>query len=156
MIKHIVCFKLANPSEELCNKTKEILLSMKGNVPMLIHVSVGLDFLHSQRSYDIILETYFKTKEDLANYQVDPYHCDVVKKHMHAITEKSVAIDYELEYEEFSFEIKDHEIGVDFWLSKKDLFRSFFGDFYEFILRSNGQEDLESHNIYNVEDFYQC
>ena len=35
MIKHVVCFKLAKPSEELLKKTKEILLSMKGNVPML-------------------------------------------------------------------------------------------------------------------------
>lgn len=32
-------------------------------------MNVGIDFLHSARSYDIILETYFKTREDLDNYQ---------------------------------------------------------------------------------------
>ena len=154
MIKHIVCFKLKNPTEELCNKTKEILLSMKGNVPMLIHVNVGIDFLHSERSYDIILETYFETKEDLDNYQNDPYHCNVVKKHMHAVRESSVAIDYEIDVKGFEFEVRDHEFGVDFWHSKKELFEHFFGDFYEFILSHDGQADLESHNIHCLEDFY--
>jgi len=97
MVKHIVCFKLSEYSYELCEKTKEILLSMKGNVPNLIDVKVGIDYLHSSRSYDIILETIFNTKEDVEKYQVDPYHCNVVKKHMHKIAEKSIAIDYVME-----------------------------------------------------------
>lgn len=96
MIKHVVCFKLKNNSILNCEKTKEILLSMKENVPMLIDIEVGIDFLHSNRSYDIILETYFKTKEDLENYQNDQYHCNVVKKHMHANAISSIAIDYEI------------------------------------------------------------
>lgn len=97
MIKHIVCFKLISSNIEELKKAKEILLSMKGNVPMLIDVTVGIDYLHSPRSYDLILETYFETKEDLAAYQSDPYHCEVVKQYMHAHTQASVAIDYELE-----------------------------------------------------------
>ena len=72
MIKHIVCFKLKNDSIELRNKTRDILLSMKGRVPMLLDLEVGIDFLSSQRSYDIILETYFNNKEDLEKYQNDP------------------------------------------------------------------------------------
>ena len=94
MIKHIVCFKFKNNSIENLEKTKEILLSMRGNVPMLVDIKVGIDFLHSPRSYDIILETYFNTKEDLALYQQDPYHCSVVKTHMHKEQEASIAIDY--------------------------------------------------------------
>lgn len=97
MIKHIVCFKFINPNSEDLEKAKSILLSMKGNVPMLIDVTVGIDFLHSPRSYDLILETYFQTKEDLSDYQNDPYHCEVVKQYMHTHTQASVAIDYELE-----------------------------------------------------------
>ena len=97
MIKHIVCFKFISPNTEDLKKAKEILLSMKGNVPMLIDIAVGIDFLHSSRSYDLILETYFQTKEDLSAYQNDPYHCEVVKQYMHAHTQASVAIDYELE-----------------------------------------------------------
>ncbi len=94
MIKHIVCFKLKDSSIENCQKTKEILMSMKENVKMLVDMQVGIDFLHSSRSYDIILETFFQTKEDLEKYQNDSYHCNVVKKHMHANAESSIAIDY--------------------------------------------------------------
>ena len=96
MIKHIVCFKLKDNSYENCAKAKEVLLSMVGNVPMLKGITVGIDFLHSERSYDLILETLFDSKEDLDNYQKDPYHCSFVKKHMNAVRESSIAIDYEL------------------------------------------------------------
>ncbi len=96
MIKHIVCFKLANPTEELLKKTKDILLSMKGNVPMLRDIEVGVDFLHSARSYDIILQVWLDNKEDLDAYQNDPYHCSVVKTHMHSVASSSIAIDYDL------------------------------------------------------------
>ena len=97
MIKHIVCFKLKDNSLENCQKTKDILMSMKGKVDLLQDIQVGIDFLHSERSYDLILETLFHSKEDLEAYQNDPYHCDVVKKHMHAVRTASVAIDYEID-----------------------------------------------------------
>ncbi len=93
MIKHIVCFKLKDNSKEECEKARDILLSMKGNVPMIEDIEVGIDFLHSQRSYDLILQVVLKDGM-LDAYQNDPYHCSVVKKHMHAVRESSVAVDY--------------------------------------------------------------
>lgn len=96
MIKHIVCFKLKDNSTENCLKTAEILKSMKGKVPTPIDIEVGVDFLHSQRSYDIILQVTLESADKLNEYQNDPYHCDVVKKHMHSVMESSVAVDYEL------------------------------------------------------------
>lgn len=96
MIKHVVCFKLVDNQSSNCEKTKEILMSMKGKVKMLVDIKVGIDFLHSPRSYDIILETYFLTKDDLDAYQNDEYHCNVVKKYMHSNTISSIAIDYEI------------------------------------------------------------
>lgn len=97
MIKHIVCFKLEDNSEEMCNKTAEILRSMEGNVPMLRGIEVGVDFLRSARSYDIILTVTLDDEKALEDYQKDPYHCDIVKKHMHSVTQTSVAVDYVLE-----------------------------------------------------------
>ncbi|MDY6016167.1 MAG: Dabb family protein [Oscillospiraceae bacterium] len=96
MIKHIVCFKLKNNSPEECEKAKEILLSMQGKVPELRGITVGVDFLHSERSYDLILEVLLDNAADLESYQNDPYHCSVVKKHMHSVRESSVAVDYEI------------------------------------------------------------
>lgn len=96
MIKHIVCFKLKDNSAENCTKTADILKSMKGNVPTLLDIEVGVDFLHSQRSYDIILQVTLESEDKLEEYQKDAYHCDVVKKHMHSVMESSVAVDYML------------------------------------------------------------
>lgn len=94
MIKHIVCFKLKDSSVENCEKAKEVLLSMQGNVPQLRGIEVGVDFLHSERSYDVILQVLLDDEKALEDYQNDPYHCSVVKPHMHSVRESSVAVDY--------------------------------------------------------------
>ena len=45
-------------------KAREVLLSMKGNVPMLKGIEVGVDLLHSARSYDIILSVILDDMKD--------------------------------------------------------------------------------------------
>lgn len=97
MIKHIVCFKLKDATDENRLKAKEVLMGMKGNVPMLKDISVGVDFLHSARSYDVILQVELEDRETLDAYQNDSYHVDVVKKYMHSVVENSIAIDYDLD-----------------------------------------------------------
>ena len=94
MVKHIVCFKLKNNTPEECEKAAEVLRSMEGNVPQLRGIEVGVDFLHSERSYDVMLTVLLDDEKALRDYQNDPYHVSVVKKHMHAVRESSVAIDY--------------------------------------------------------------
>lgn len=96
MIKHTVCFKLKDNSTEKCEEAKNILLSMKDNVPMLKGIEVGIDKLHSERSYDIILQVVLDDMDALEKYQNDEYHCSVVKKYMHAVRESSVALDCEI------------------------------------------------------------
>lgn len=96
MIKHIVCFKLKDNSREECEKAAGVLRSMDGNVPLLRGIEVGVDFLHSERSYDVILQVLLDDADALEAYQRDAYHCSVVKKHMHAVRESSIAIDYEI------------------------------------------------------------
>lgn len=94
MIKHIVCFKLNDG--ESPEKAKEVLLSMQGKVPMIKNIEVGVDKLHSSRSYDVILSVVLEDMQALELYQQDKYHCEVVKKHMHAVTKNSIAIDYDI------------------------------------------------------------
>ena len=95
MIKHVVCFKLSEG--ESVDKAVEVLRSMKGNVPEIIEIEVGKDFLKSSRSYDIILTVTLKDEKALEDYQKDAYHCGVVKPHMHAVRTASVAVDYYLD-----------------------------------------------------------
>ena len=95
MVRHIVMFSLKDKSPEKLEEAKRVLLSMKDNVPMLKNIEVGVDFLHSSRSFDLVLITDFSTRKDSFDYQEDEYHKTVVKAYMHAHSEKSVAIDYE-------------------------------------------------------------
>lgn len=94
MIKHIVCFKLK--AGESAEKAAEILNSMKGKVPEIIDMEVGVDFLKSERSYDVILQVLLKDRAALDCYQNDAYHCSVVKEYMHKVRESSVAVDYDV------------------------------------------------------------
>jgi len=96
MVKHIVCFRLAEPTDELRKATRDIILSMRGKVPTALTVDANLDQLHSDRSYDIILEVTVADWKKLDEYQNDPYHCNIVKKHMHAVASASIALDYEI------------------------------------------------------------
>mgnify|MGYP001203766248 CR=1 FL=1 len=95
MVKHVLFCKLADYSEEEARKLQEIFLSMKGKVPMAVDVTSGVDFLHSERSFDVMLEVTLNSRENLDAYQKDPYHCTVVKTYVHSVVEKSAAVDYE-------------------------------------------------------------
>ncbi len=94
MIKHVVCFKL-NEGENP-EKAKEVLMSMKGKVPMLREIEVGVDVLHSERSFDVYLSVVLDDMNALEEYQNDKYHCEVVKAYMHKVRKSSVAIDFEI------------------------------------------------------------
>ena len=95
MIKHIVLFKLKDNSMGNCLKAKEVLLSMEGKVPEIRIIEVGIDFLHSERSYDIALIVTVDDKQALERYQQDEYHCSIVKPHMHSVRSSSVALDFD-------------------------------------------------------------
>lgn len=97
MINHVVCFKLKDSTEENRLKAKEVLMGMKDNVPMIKEITVGTDFLHSGRSYDVILQVKLENRTVLEEYQNDPYHVNVVKKYMHQVVENSIAIDYNID-----------------------------------------------------------
>ena len=94
MIKHIVCFKLKDFAK--AGEARDVLASMQGNVPMLRGISVHVDELRSERSYDVILEVLLDDFAALEAYQNDPYHVSVVKKYMHASRSASIAMDFTL------------------------------------------------------------
>jgi hypothetical protein len=74
MITHIVLFKLHDPSPANVAATREKLESMRGKIPQLRHLEVGVDVIRSERSADLALVTRFDSLEDLQAYQVHPYH----------------------------------------------------------------------------------
>jgi len=95
MITHIVFFKLKDSRN--VKKASEILLGLKGNIPQLRHLEVGIDILHSERSYDLALVTKFDSLGDMKAYQTHPVH-EEVSNYMASVRESSVTVDYEHEY----------------------------------------------------------
>jgi len=97
MVKHIVCFKLKDASPAGQQAAKDVLLSMRGKVEQIEDIQVGMDFLHSDRSYDVILEVIVKDRAALDAYQAHPYHVNEVKPYMHRVRSGSVSVDYEMD-----------------------------------------------------------
>lgn len=94
MFTHIVLFRLKDRSPASVMKARDVLMSMKGKIPMLRHLEVGIDLIHSERSYDIALLTRFDSPPDLKAYQAHPVHVKVAGYIMEA-KESNVAVDYE-------------------------------------------------------------
>ncbi|HEU0264258.1 MAG TPA: Dabb family protein [Geobacterales bacterium] len=95
MITHIVFFKLKEATPTQLTATRDLLLSMQGKVPQLRHLEVGIDIIHSERSYDLALFSRFDSMADLQSYQTDPYHAGTVIPHMKSVCAAIVAVDYE-------------------------------------------------------------
>ncbi|MDD5952835.1 MAG: Dabb family protein [Oscillospiraceae bacterium] len=96
MVKHVLFVKLKENTPEQCEKVKSLFLSMKDKVPMVRDIAVGIDYLHSERSYDVVLELVVDDREALEAYQVDPYHAGVVKPYIAEVRDGStIVVDYE-------------------------------------------------------------
>lgn len=72
MIKHIVFQKFAN--KEDAETAKQMLQELKGVVPTLKSMEVGLDITHSQRSYDLALIATFEDEAGLHAYDEHEAH----------------------------------------------------------------------------------
>ncbi len=95
MIRHIVFFKF---KENISKQSKEKLIAdlknLKGKIPLVIELEVGIDIAFKPNSYDIALNSIFKTFDDLEEYAVHPDHMDVVKI-VKELCESSVKVDFE-------------------------------------------------------------
>lgn len=98
MVKHVLFVKLKDNSPESCQKLKDLFLTMKQEISFIRELTVGIDFLHSERSYDVVLELVVDSPEALQAYQVHPYHADVVKPYVTSVhTGKNLVVDYEMD-----------------------------------------------------------
>ncbi|AEG60898.1 Dabb family protein [Desulforamulus ruminis] len=94
MVTHIVFFKFKD--RENIAKAREMLLNLKGKIPQLLHLEVGVDVLHTERSYDLALVSKFNSLEDLQAYQIHPLHVEVAE-YLATVREAVAAVDYEVE-----------------------------------------------------------
>jgi Stress responsive A/B Barrel Domain len=99
MIKHIVFWKLKDEANGLskienANSIKQKLEGLKGQIEGLISIEVGIDFLHSAESADLVLYSEFESKEALTFYANHPLHKEIMPFIAEARSERRV-VDYE-------------------------------------------------------------
>lgn len=94
MFTHIVFFKLKEATEENIIKIRDILNSMEGKIEELKYLEVGVDELHTERSFDICLITKFNSKEDMDIYQLHPYHQNEILAKIKPFMDSSKTVDY--------------------------------------------------------------
>lgn len=95
MIKHVVMFKLENPTQENLQGAKELILAMSGKIEGLNTLEVGLNVVESPRAYDIVLISTHDSLDALKIYATHPVHMPVVE-HMRTICTSIVSVDYEM------------------------------------------------------------
>lgn len=99
MVKHIVMWKLkeeahGNSKAENAQLIKDKLEALKGQVPGLLHIEVGIDFLGGG-NFDVVLYSELDSKETLDIYQNHPKHQALLPFIREAVTDRK-AVDYEL------------------------------------------------------------
>lgn len=94
MIKHIVCHKYTDPAQ--AEIIAPMLRGLVGQVPGLLRMEAGADFLRSNRSYDLALAADLESREALAVYAEHPAHLKV-KEYIHQHLQSSVSVDFEVE-----------------------------------------------------------
>lgn len=94
MVKHIVMYKLNEPTEENKQKLVDKFLSMKGKIDLLVDIASGVDKVKSERSFDVVLECVFNSMEDLEKYRVHPVHLPVMA-YVKSVVARSHSVDYE-------------------------------------------------------------
>ena len=96
MIKHIVMWKFKDGVDEADRlEMKRQLEALKGVVPGLVDIEIGLDLSKKEASMDMVLYSEFQTLEDLAAYAVHPEHLKVVDFVKPLVCGRAV-VDYEV------------------------------------------------------------
>jgi hypothetical protein len=100
MIKHIVMWKIKDFAEgaskqENLLRVKAMLEDMRGKIPGMLALEVGLNFETSDTASDISLYTEFESREALDAYQIHPEHMKV-KSFLPLIRLERRVVDYEV------------------------------------------------------------
>ncbi len=96
MIKHVVMWKFKNEASEADKlEMKRQLEALKGVVPSLVDIKIGMDVSSKEASMDMVLYTEFKSLEDLAAYAGHPEHLKVVEFVKPLVCERAV-VDYQI------------------------------------------------------------
>lgn len=95
MIRHIVMWKFKEGEYENMLIFRERLLALKGQIPEIRAMEVGVNINPSERSFDAVLVSEFDSLDALKAYSTNPLHVEV-SKFCKSIRTQTVSVDYEL------------------------------------------------------------
>ncbi len=93
MVRHIVMWRLKKREDG--HRLKEALEALRGRIPGLLDIQVGLDFLHSEQSADMVLIADLQDRAALEAYQQHPLHQAVIPMMRQATLSRTV-VDFDL------------------------------------------------------------
>lgn len=93
MVKHVVMYKLKNPTEQNAIALASKFLSMKGKIDVLKSIESGVDILRSDRSFDVALICQFDSLEDMEVYRTHEVHLPVMA-YVKSVVESSKSVDF--------------------------------------------------------------
>lgn len=94
MIKHIVMWKFKENERENMLVFRDRLLALKGKIPEIRAMEVGININPSDRSFDAVLVSEFDSLEALKAYSENPLHVEV-SAFCKTIRTASHSVDYE-------------------------------------------------------------
>jgi len=100
VVKHIVVWRLkpeahGRTAAQNAQSIKEKLEALRGRIPGMVRLEVGLDFSREESSGDLVLYSEFESRAALNAYQVHPEHEAVKGFILEARSERRL-VDYEL------------------------------------------------------------
>ncbi|MFO1427037.1 MAG: Dabb family protein [Steroidobacteraceae bacterium] len=97
MIKHVVAWRLkGEPSKDAnAQRLKQLLESMRGRIPGLLRLEVGINFVQDAQAADLLLYTEFPDRAALEHYATHPVH-EAVKPTVRELTTERRVVDYEV------------------------------------------------------------
>jgi Stress responsive A/B Barrel Domain. len=94
MITNNLLLKLRERNPENVQKTRDVLLSMKGKIEELADLKVEINIRSGAANYDLLLIAQFASMANFESYLVHPVHIEV-SKYIASVLENSAAVCYE-------------------------------------------------------------
>ncbi len=97
MVKHIVVWRVKDtPASKLANaqEIKRLLEGMRGRIPGLLKLEVGVNFVEDPLAGDCVLYSEFTDRAALLVYQTHPVH-EAVKAGIRELSVERRVVDYD-------------------------------------------------------------
>lgn len=92
MVTHVVMFEFT--AFEAAVPAQRLLESMRGQIPELAEIEVGVDRCRSERALDLVLITRFQSWADMEVYRKHPRHVEVLAGLEELGLKRSLVVDY--------------------------------------------------------------